>query len=94
MKKKLLTFLICMIFSLTLLWGVLFTTDYIRCSHLMRPIFVIGISETLAKDGGSGRYQGLGYTVELEGALTAEYGYVVESVEMSIFGKVVAASIS
>lgn len=94
MKKKLLTFCGCFIFSLALLWSIMFTTDYYRCCHLMKPLFVVGISDTLASDGGSGSYQGPGYTVELEGALTVESGYVVESVEMSMFGKVIAASIS
>lgn len=94
MKKRICIFAGCFLFSLTLIWGILFTTDCIRCSHLKKPLFVIGISDTLASDGGSGTYQGLGYTVDVEGHLSAEYGYVVESVELSILGKVVAAAIS
>lgn len=94
MKRKILTFVGCFLFSLALIWSMMFTTDYIRCSHLMKPVFVVGIADTLADDGGSGMYRGLGYTVTVDGALSAEYGYVVNSVEMSVLGKVVAAAIS
>jgi len=94
MKRKILTFTGCFLFSLALIWGILFTTDCIRCSHLKKPLFVIGISDTLSDDGGSGTYHGLGYTVDVEGHLSAEYGYVVESVELSVLGKVIAAAIS
>ena len=72
----------------------MFATDFIRCGSLKKPLFVVGDPNTLYDDGGSGTYRGLGYTVKVEGGLYAEYGYVVESVEMSVLGKVVSASIS
>jgi len=89
-KKKLIT-VYC---ALLILWGGMFITDFIRCGSLRKPLFVVGIADTLADDGGSGTYRGLGYTVEVEGELTAEYGYVVQSVEMWMFGKVISASIT
>jgi len=93
MKRKLLTFLGCFIFSLALIWSMIFAVDCYRCSHLMKPLFTVGITDTIADDGGSGSYRGLGYTVEVEGYLSAEAGYIAESVKLSMFGKVVAASI-
>ena len=93
MKKQVLTFIGCFIFSLALIWSMLFAVDCYRCSHLMKPLFVVGISDTLASDGGSGTYRGLGYTVAVEGHLSVEAGYIAESVEMSVLGKVISASI-
>lgn len=79
---------------LLLIWGSMFTTDFIRCSSLQKPLFVVGIPDTIYDDGGSGTYQGLGYTVEVRGQLTDPYGYVVQSVEMSVLGKIVSASVT
>lgn len=93
MKRKLLTFLGCFVFSLALIWSMIFAVDCYRCSHLMKPLFTVGITDTLADDGGSGTYRGLGYTVVVDGYLSAEAGYIAESVEMSFLGKTVAASI-
>lgn len=90
MKKRLL--IVCCV--LLTLWGSMFTTDYIRCGTLRKPLFVVGVSDTLADDGGSGTYRGLGYTVQVEGRLTVSHGFVVESVEMSVLGRVISASIT
>lgn len=68
-------------------WLGIFFTDYYRCSHLEKPLFVVPVQT--ADDGGSGTYQGLGYTVEVE-----LDSFQVISVTMKIFGKVVAASIT
>ena len=88
--KKAATIAICALF---LLWGAMFTTDYVRCSSLKRPLFVVS-AESTADDGGSGTYRGLGYTVDMEVYIDAEYGLCVSAVEMKVLGKVVAASIS
>ncbi len=79
--------------ALLLLWSAMFTTDYIRCTSLKRPLFVISTGDT-ADDGGSGTYQGLGYTVDVDVSIDAEYGLCVNAVEMRFLGKVIAASIS
>ena len=85
--------LLILLGALLLVWGGMFATDLVRCGNLQRPLFVVGIPDTLYDDGGSGTYQGLGYKVKVQGQLTVEYGYVPESVEMSVLGKVVSASI-
>ena len=45
MKKKPAKILLIAICALVVLWGVMFTTDYIRCSSLQEPLFVIPIGE-------------------------------------------------
>lgn len=85
MKKVLIAVLV-----IVLVWAAMFCVDFYRCAHLRKPIFVVA-AET-ADDGGSGTYLGLGYRVEVEGTLSAEAGFVVRSVEMRMFGRVVAAS--
>lgn len=79
--------------TLLVLWCGMFITDYVRCGSLKEPIFVIAV-ETTADDGGSGTYQGLGYRVEIEKHIDAEYGTCIDSVEMWMFGKVISASIT
>ncbi|MEA4988052.1 MAG: hypothetical protein VB095_08325 [Anaerovorax sp.] len=79
------------IMVLIIAWIFMFATDYIRCSSLKTPIFVI--AGEIKKDGGSGQYFGLGYTVDIKKNLSAEYGVTIESVEMSVLGNVVSASI-
>ena len=91
MNKKLKVLLI-IVLSLILLWGVVFAIDYFRCSNLKMPIFVIP-GET-ADDGGSGTYYGLGYSVDVEKNISAEYGVQIESVEMFIFDKFVGGAIA
>lgn len=91
MNKKLKVLLI-IVLSLILLWGVLFAIDYFRCSNLKMPIFVIP-GET-ADDGGSGTYYGLGYSVDVEKNISAEYGVQIENVEMYIFDKFVGGAIA
>lgn len=93
MKKKPAKILLIAICALVVLWGVMFTTDYIRCSSLQEPLFVIPIGE-IAKDGGSGTYLGPGYTVDIKKNIDAEYGISVSAVEMKVLGKVIAASIT
>ena len=91
MNKKI-KVLIVIVLSVILLWGVIFAIDYFRCSNLKMPIFVIP-GET-ADDGGSGTYYGLGYSVEVEKNVSAEYGIQIESVEMYIFDKFVSGAIA
>jgi len=76
-----------------LLWSGIFCVDYTRCMNLKAPLFVVPLAVT-ADDGGSGRYQGLGYTVDVEKHLDAELGLQVLAVEMRVLGRTVAASIS
>ena len=50
MKKKT---VIIVISVLVILWCAVFVTDYVRCSSLKEPLFVIA-KGTTADDGGSG----------------------------------------
>lgn len=92
MLKRLFVFFLCLVFSVSVLSGVMFGVDYYRCANLQKPLFAMGVDT--ADDGGSGRYQGIGYTVEIDGELTAEYGYVVNEVEMYALGQLVFAAIT
>lgn len=81
MKKKVLI----TIAVLLAVWCVVFAVDYARCMDLQKPLFTVA---STADDGGSGTYHGLGYRVEIEGHLDAEYGYAVKSTEIWLFGVV------
>ena len=74
------------------LWLAVFSVDYARTMSLKEPIFAVPPSIT-ADDGGSGAFRGLGYTVEVEKYLDAEYGTKIVSVEMKLLGKTVVAAI-
>jgi len=90
--KKGVKILIGVIITLIILWGIVFAIDYLRCRNFKMPIFVVA-GET-ADDGGSGIYHGLGYKVNVEKSISAEYGVQLEKVEMYFLNKVVAASIA
>ena len=92
MLKRLFVFFLCLVFSVAVLGSIMFCVDYHRCSNLNKPMFAIGIDT--ADDGGSGTYRGLGYTVKIEGELTAEYGFVVHEVKMYALGQLVFAAIT
>jgi hypothetical protein len=65
MKKSIKTILIPL-FSILLIWIFIITFDFIRVTRKIEmPLFII--SEETMDDGGSGLYQGLGYSVDLEG---------------------------
>ena len=90
--KKSVKILIGVIIALILLWGIVFSVDYFRCRNFQMPIFVVA-GET-ADDGGSGIYYGLGYKVNVEKSISAEYGEQLEKVEMYLFGKFIAGAIA
>ena len=90
--KKSLKILISIIVILILLWGVIFFTDYSRCSNFKVPIFVV--AGVTADDGGSGTYYGLGYKVKVEKTISAEYGPTLVRVEMYMFDKFITGAIA
>ena len=92
MLKRLFVFALCLVFSISVLSVAMFSIDYYRCAKLEKPLFALGINT--ADDGGSGLYRGLGYTVSIDGALSAEYGYVVNEIEMYLLGNLVFAAIT
>ena len=90
MNKKL-KILIIILLGILILWGIIFGIDYFRVINLKMPIFVKP-GET-ADDGGSGTYYGLGYKVEVEKNISAEYGDWIEKIEIYMFDRVVGGAI-
>ena len=88
MKKKLLTVLCAAL----LLWCAVFTTDYLRVQNFREPIFVL--RPATADDGGSYVCRGLGYKVEVRKYFSPDTELMLESVTMTVFGRVVAAAIT
>ena len=88
MKKIVITALI----TLIILWAIIFFIDYSRCSDFKEPIFVV--AGVTADDGGSGTYYGLGYKVEMEKTISAQYGPTLVKVEMYIFDKFITGAIA
>lgn len=91
MKNKL-RILIIVLIAILVLWGIIFAIDYFRCSNLKMPIFVVPGEN--ADDGGSGKYYGLGYSVDVEKNISSEFGVQIESVEMYILDKFVGGGIA
>ena len=90
--KKSKKVIIGILIALIAIWCGIFTTDYVRVSSFREPVFAFAAAT--ADDGGSGIYHGLGYKVKTEKRIDAEYGEVLVSVEMVVFGKTVAAAIT
>ncbi len=90
--KKIRRILCSVLCAVIVVWLTVFITDTIRTVSLKEPIFAVPPTVT-ADDGGSDIYKGLGYTVEVEKYLDSELGLKTVSVEMKMFGKVVAAAI-
>lgn len=90
--NKSLKILITIVVTIMALWVIIFAIDYYMCANCKMPIFVIA-SET-ADDGGSGTYYGLGYEVKVEKNISADYGVLIEKVEMYMFDKIVIGAIT
>ena len=90
--KKSIKILISIIVVLIVLWGIIFSIDYLRCSNFKEPIFVV--TRDTADDGGSGTYYGLGYKVKIEKKISTEYGSTLVRVEMYMLDKFVAGAIA
>lgn len=85
MLKRLFVFFLCFVFSLLVIWGGMFGVDYYCCTQLEKPVFA-PVVET-ADDGGGGTYRGLGYTIEIQGHLSAEYGFEIETLTMTVLNR-------
>ena len=77
---------------LIVLWGVIFAVDYSRCSNFKEPIFVV--AGKTADDGGSGTYYGLGYKVNIQKTISAEYGPTLLKVEMYMFNTFIVGAVA
>ena len=90
--NKILKIVISIVGVILVLWGLIFTIDYVRCSSFLEPVFVI--AGQTADDGGSGTYYGLGYKVKIEKNISAQYGTQLEKVEMYMFDKFITGAIA
>jgi hypothetical protein len=92
--KKLFIIIATALLSLVICWGVVFAMDYNSCQNLQIPRFIVSTGDT-SDDGGTGLYRGLGYSVKLRVYIDKDSSSpVVDSVEMTMFGKVIAASVT
>lgn len=89
-KNRIIISVLC---AVVVFWSIAFVTDYVRASSLKAPIFVVASGATV-EDGGSRTYYGLGYSVHVGKYADDECGSVINSVEMRMFGKVIAASVT
>ena len=90
--NKVLKILISILGVILVLWGLVFTIDFVRCSRFIEPVFVV--AGQTADDGGSGIYYGLGYKVKVEKNISAEYGPELVKVEMYMFDKFITGAIA
>ena len=90
--NKVLKIILIILGVILVLWGLIFTVDYVRCSRFMEPVFVV--AGQTADDGGSGIYYGLGYKVKIEKNISAEYGQELVKVEMYMFDKFITGAIA
>lgn len=90
--KKWVKILIRVIITLIILWGIMFAIDYSRCRNFKMPIFVMTGETT--NDRESCTYYGLGYKVNVEKSISAEYGLQLEKVQMYFFNKFIAGTIA
>ena len=77
------------IMILLILWISVFTIDYYRVMHLYeKPIFTVLSKDTALKDGGSGKYCGLGYQYDIEGHFISEKEEIkgVTNATLFVFG--------
>lgn len=81
MKKKILI----PVLTLLILWLAAGTVDIFRVSSFEKPVFCAPC--VTADDGGSGRYQGLGYSFDIEGNFMPEDEFPgVTEYTLRIFG--------
>ena len=68
------------------LWGIILGTDYWRTTHnFEKPVFARWTK--MIKDGGSGTYTGVGYSIEIEGNFMPEDEFPgVTHAKFMIFG--------
>ncbi|MFV0315116.1 MAG: hypothetical protein ACK5I7_08450 [Anaerotignum sp.] len=82
-KKVIITSIIIVL--IVALWFKIAYTDYCRVGiDWDKPNFCILVNG--AKDGGSGKYMGLGYSFDIDGYLDVETGYQIDKYTFKILG--------
>lgn len=69
-KRKVIKVIIITLIILFVLWITLSLVDYFRVKSFEKPIFSVPVQT--ADDGGSGKYQGIGYSFEIKGNFMPE----------------------
>lgn len=87
MRKKI-AIPVILITALFLLWSVLFSIDYRTVMELREPV----IARHVGAEGGI--FRGIGWTVQVDKSHNDELGFVTDSVEIYLFGKLVGAAIT
>lgn len=89
MKNNKINKIILIAFLIIVAWGTLAATDYWRTTHKFeKPIFAKILNKGGDDDGGSGRYTGIGYSIEIMGNFLPEEELKgVTHARFFIFGK-------
>lgn len=87
MKRKVIIIL-SVIAALLLIWCILFAMDYRAVMNLQYPV----IAQHVGVEGGM--FRGFGWVVQIEQYHSTEFGWVTESVEIYLFGKLVGAAVT
>ncbi|NLB23772.1 MAG: hypothetical protein GX833_11085 [Clostridium sp.] len=89
-KKSIIIAIACLL----VLWIAMGLADYIKVSNFERPIFCLLDVENSYEDGGSGTYNGLGYSFDIKGNFMPEDEYPgVTRYTYYVFGSEVSAGI-
>lgn len=84
-KRKTIKVIIGICIVLVLVFTAVGITDYHKTmNNFEKPMFAKVVNG--ADDGGSGDYVGLGYTINIQGNLDIDYGYVIHSAQFNLFG--------
>ncbi|MEG1647748.1 MAG: hypothetical protein RR325_03175 [Bacilli bacterium] len=72
MKKKIIKIFIISVVALLVVWlSLLITDSLLSICFNKKPIFATADVNTIQKDGGSGLYKGLGYSLKIKGTSSA-----------------------
>ena len=93
MKKKVIKIISAVVCILVVLWAGMLITDTFRSQNLSEPVFA-QIKECVTGDILLCKYQGIGYTVELEYFSNENGESYIGGSEVYLFGKLVAAVIT
>lgn len=91
--NKSIKIVIGILITIIIIWGIIFTIDYYRCSNMKEPIFTISKQENDLSIK-SVTHQGLGYRVEVEKNVSNKYGEQITKVEMYMFSKFITGAVT
>ena len=78
---------VALILVILVLWSALALTDFYKTMYRYeKPMFTILDKKTALEDGGSGKYIGLGYSINLEGDFMPEESGKITNADFYLFG--------